>query len=78
VINVHVDIDYRTHALIGKHTCSKCGGNFKLSEGLMVGIAEGTHKATIFICEKCLRKPVSYQTPEFDINKERYPKLDLR
>jgi protein-arginine kinase activator protein McsA len=60
-----VDIDYKTSAYIGKHSCSKCGADFKLNEGLMVGTVEDNHKATIFICEKCLEKHTPYQTPEF-------------
>lgn len=75
---MHVDVDYKTSASIGKHSCSVCGAGFKISEGLMVGVAQGIEKATIFVCEKCLEKHEPYQTAEFDVAKERYPKLGSR
>jgi hypothetical protein len=75
---MHVDVDYKTSAYIGKHSCSVCGAEFKLSEGLMVSVVQGVEKATIFVCQKCLEKHKPYQTVEFDIAKERYPKLGPR
>lgn len=75
---MHVDIDYKTCAVIGKHNCSRCGGEFKFKEGLMIGIIEGSDKATFFLCKACLEKGVPYQSVEFDIKKDRHPKLGLR
>jgi hypothetical protein len=75
---MYVDIDYKTSAYIGEHFCSMCRAPFKLKEGLMIGVVEGSYKATIFVCGKCLEKHKPYQTLEFDITKERYPKLGLR
>ncbi|MCS7114826.1 MAG: hypothetical protein RMJ15_03880 [Nitrososphaerota archaeon] len=64
--------------IIGKHNCSKCGGKFKLREGLMISIIEGGGKATFFLCRACLENGVPYQSEEFDIKKTKYPKLGLR
>ncbi|MEM3698078.1 MAG: hypothetical protein QXQ94_11410 [Candidatus Bathyarchaeia archaeon] len=75
---MHVDIDYTTAAVVGKHNCSKCVGEFKLKEGLMIGIIEGGNKATLFLCRTCLETGVPYQSEEFDIKKTRYPKLGFR
>ncbi|MEM3828808.1 MAG: hypothetical protein QXP36_06305 [Conexivisphaerales archaeon] len=75
---MHVDIDYKTDAVIGKHNCSKCGGEFKLKEGLMISIIKNIDKTTFFLCKACLEKGVPYQSKEFDIKKDRYPKIGLR
>lgn len=75
---MHIDIDYMTSAVIGKHNCSKCGANFNLKEGLMIKIIQDQFICTFFVCKDCLEKRIPYQSPEFDIKKDRYPKLGLR
>ena len=75
---MYVDIDYKTHASIGKHYCSRCGADFNLEKGLMVSVVQDRHIATLFVCEDCLKKRIPYQSSEFDITKDRYPNLGLR
>lgn len=75
---MYINIDYKTSAVIGKHSCSKCGHNFDLKEGLMISIVQGSNVATFFVCGDCLRNTTPLQSPEFDIKKDRYPKLGLR
>ena len=75
---MYVDIDYKTSAGIGKHHCSKCGDDFKLEEGLMISVVQGSNISTFFVCRNCLDKRVPYQSPEFDVTRDRYPKLGLR
>lgn len=76
---MHIDIDYQTSAFIGKHSCSHCEADFNLREGLMIGIIQKSGaKATFFLCKECLEKRTPYQSSEFDITKDRYPKLNLR
>lgn len=76
--NMHVNIDYKTSAVIGKHSCSKCVADFKLKEGLMISVVQDRNIATFFVCKNYLDKHVPYQSLEFDITKDRYPKLGLR
>ncbi|MGB9779085.1 MAG: hypothetical protein ACPLW8_06720 [Candidatus Bathyarchaeales archaeon] len=75
---MHVDVDFKTSAVIGKHNCSRCEGEFRLKEGLMISIVEGSNRTTFFLCKACLERGTPYQSMEFDIKKDRYPKLELR
>jgi len=75
---MHINVDYKTSAVIGKHSCSVCGADFNIKEGLMISLVQNKFISTFFVCKNCLEKGIPYQSPEFDISKDRYPKLALR
>ena len=75
---MYINIDYGTRAYIGEKKCSRCGRDFDLENGLMIGLLQGGDVVSFFICRECLDMKASFQSVEFDLAKDRYPILGYR